>query len=156
MKKITPFLWFNNNAEEAIDFYTAVFKDVKVKDIVRVGGGPAVKGQVLTASIELFGQEFVMLNGGPQFQFNEAVSFVVNCSNQEEVDYYWERLSDGGSLSRCGWLKDRFGLSWQVVPTILPKMLQDNDPARSQRVMQAMMQMDKIHIPTLEKAFAGE
>lgn len=156
MKKITPFLWFNNNAEEAIDFYTAVFKDVKVKDIVRVGGGPAVKGQVLTASIELFGQEFVMLNGGPQFQFNEAVSFVVNCSNQEEVDYYWERLSDGGSLSRCGWLKDRFGLSWQVVPTILPKMLQDNDPARSQRVMQAMMQMDKIHIPTLEKAFEGE
>ena len=156
MKKITPFLWFNNNAEEAIDFYTAVFKDVKVKDIVRVGGGPAVKGQVLTASIELFGQEFVMLNGGPQFQFNEAVSFVVNCSNQEEVDYYWERLSDGGSLSRCGWLKDRFGLSWQVVPTILPKMLQDSDPARSQRVMQAMMQMDKIHIPTLEKAFEGE
>ena len=157
MQKITPFLWFDGNAEEAMNFYTSIFKDAKISNVVRYGkGGPAPEGTVLTASFELFGQNFVALNGGPQFKFTEAVSFVVNCESQAEVDYYWEALSEGGEESRCGWLKDRFGLSWQVVPTILSKLLGDKDAKKAGRVMQAMMKMDKIDIATLQKAYDAE
>jgi predicted 3-demethylubiquinone-9 3-methyltransferase (glyoxalase superfamily) len=154
MQKITPFLWFNNNAEEAINFYASVFKDAEIKNVARYGdAGPGPKGQVMTASFVLNGQEFIALNGGPQFQFTEAVSFVINCENQEEVDHYWEKLSEGGQPSRCGWLKDRFGLSWQVVPTILPQLLKDKDPQRAKNVMLAMMKMDKIEIEPLKEAY---
>jgi predicted 3-demethylubiquinone-9 3-methyltransferase (glyoxalase superfamily) len=156
MQKITPFLWFNDNAEEAVTFYCSVFKEAKAGQMVRYGkGGPGPEGQVLTASFELFGQKFAALNGGPLFNFTEAVSFVVNCETQEEVDYYWENLCQGGTPSRCGWLKDKFGLSWQIVPTALSKLLGDKDPAKAGRVMQAMMQMDKIDIAALEKAANG-
>lgn len=158
MQKITPFLWFDNNAEEAAKFYTSVFKEAKLGKIVRYGDAmPAMKGQVLTASLELFGQEYTLLNGGPQFKFTEAVSFVIHCDSQEEVDYYWEQLTTGGGQeSMCGWLKDKFGLSWQVVPTQLIRMLSDADAERASKVMQAMMQMRKIDIQTLEKAYKGE
>jgi predicted 3-demethylubiquinone-9 3-methyltransferase (glyoxalase superfamily) len=153
MQKITPFLWFDNNAEEAIHFYKSVFNNQKTGSATHYGAeGPGPEGQMMVATFELFGQQFIALNGGPQFKFTEAVSFVVNCETQEEVDYYWERLSEGGEKSRCGWLKDRFGLSWQIVPTILPKLLQDKDKAKSGRVMQAMLQMDKIDIKTLQQA----
>jgi predicted 3-demethylubiquinone-9 3-methyltransferase (glyoxalase superfamily) len=157
MQKITPFLWFDNNAEEALRFYTAVFKEAQQGEMVRYGDAvPALKGQVLTATINLFGQQFILLNGGPKFRFTEAVSFVVNCESQEEVDYYWNKLSEGGEESRCGWLKDRFGLSWQVVPTALVRLLNDKDAAKANRVMQAMLQMNKIDIAALEKAAEGE
>ena len=150
---ITPFLWFNDKAEEAMNFYVSVFKNSKVLGVVRYGdAGPGPKGTVMTASFELNGQPFIALNGGPKFTFTEAVSFVINCQNQEEVDHFWDALSEGGRTDRCGWLKDRYGLSWQVVPTILPKLLQNTDPAKSQRVMKAMLQMTKIDIKTLEQA----
>ena len=157
MQKITPFLWFDNNAEEAMNFYTSVFKNSKVKtgsdspsDI------PSAKeGDFLVGSFELEGVEFMVLNGGPMFKFNESVSFMIHCENQQEVDYYWEKLTDGGEESMCGWLKDKFGLSWQVTPIQLPKMLGDDDPDKSKRVFEAMMQMQKIDIATLEKAYAG-
>jgi predicted 3-demethylubiquinone-9 3-methyltransferase (glyoxalase superfamily) len=153
MQKITPFLWFNNNAEEAIQFYTSVFKESAIVKIVRYGNeGPGPKGSVMTATMKLHGQEFVLLNGGPQFKFNDSVSFVVNCNNQEEVDYYWEKLSEGGEKSRCGWLKDKFCLSWQVTPTILIKLIEDEDKEKSDKAMKAMMQMDKIIIKDLEGA----
>jgi len=153
MQKIIPFLWFNNNAEEAVNFYASVFKDSRILNIARYGdAGPGPKGQVMTASFQLNGQEFIALNGGPHFKFTEAISFVVNCQTQEEVDEYWDKLSDGGEKSRCGWLKDKFGLSWQVVPTILSKLLGDKDAEKSKRVMSAMMQMDKIDIAKLEQA----
>lgn len=156
MQKITPFLWFNDNAEEALNFYTSVFKEAKAGNVVRFDV-PGQQGKVLTATMELFGQTFTLLNGGPQFEFTEAVSFVVNCESQEEVDYYWEKLTaNGGKESMCGWLKDRFGLSWQIVPTALPKLLGDKDPAKAGRVMQAMLQMRKLHLPTLEAAYQGE
>src|SRR5437660_12484374 len=158
MQKITPFLWFDDKAEEAATFYTSVFKNSKIGKIARydesgekASGRP--KGSVMTVEFELEGQEFVALNGGPMFKFTEAISFVVNCETQEEVDYFWTKLSVGGEESRCGWLKDKFGLSWQVVPTVLIEMLADKDAAKAKRVMHAMLQMDKIDIPTLKKAY---
>ena len=156
MQKITPFLWFDNNAEEAANFYVSVFKNSKVLNVARYSdAGPGPKGTVMTAEFELDGQEFVALNGGPRFKFTEAISFVVNCDTQEEVDYYWERLSEGGEKSRCGWLTDKFGLSWQVVPTILNKLVADKDPEKSKRVMEAMLKMDKIDVEPLQRAYEG-
>lgn len=153
-QKITPFLWFDNQAEEAINFYTSIFKNSRVVSVTCYGEeGPGPKGQVMTAAFQLDGQEFVALNGGPQFKFTEAISFVVNCETQEEVDNFWEKLSEGGEESRCGWLKDKYGLSWQIVPSILVKLLQDKDAEKSGKVMKAMMQMDKIDIETLEQAY---
>jgi len=156
MQKITPFLWFDNNAEEAANFYVSVFKNSKVLNIARYGEvGPGPKGTVMTVEFELDGQEFVALNGGPRFKFTEAVSFVVNCDTQEEVDYYWERLSEGGEKSRCGWLRDKFGLGWQVTPTILGKLLADKDQEKANRVMQTMLKMDKLDIEPLQRAYEG-
>ncbi len=158
MLKITPFLWFDDNAEEAVNFYTSIFNknsNVGTKALYDEEGAKASgkqKGTVMVVPFQLNGQEFIALNGGPQFKFNEAVSFVVNCETQEEVDYYWEKLSQGGQESQCGWLKDKYGLSWQVVPTILSKLLSSGNAAKSQRVMHAMLQMKKIDIPTLQKA----
>src|SRR6266403_9680 len=154
MQKITPFLWFDNNAEEAANFYVSIFKNSKVVSIARYGdAGPGPKGTVMTVAFQIEGQEFVALNGGPLFKFNEAISFVVNCETQGEIDKFWEKLSEGGEKSRCGWLKNEFGLSWQVVPTVLGEMLQDEDPNKSQRVMQAMLQMDKMDIAALKQAY---
>ena len=154
MQKITPFLWFDDQAEEAMNFYVSVFKNSKVLGVVRYGeAGPGPKGSAMTAKFELEGQEFVGLNGGPHFKFTEAVSFAIDCETQKEVDYFWEKLLDGGTESQCGWLKDKYGLSWQVVPTILIKLLQDKDAERSQRVMKAIMQMKKIDIATLQQAY---
>ena len=156
MQKITPFLWFDNNAEEAMNFYTSIFKNSKVLTVSRYGeAGPGPAGTVMTAEFELEGQEFVALNGGPRFQFTEAISFVVNCETQDEVDYFWESLSEGGQKSRCGWLKDKFGLWWQVVPTILAELMNDKDPEKSKRVMQSMLTMDKIEIEPLKRAHEG-
>jgi predicted 3-demethylubiquinone-9 3-methyltransferase (glyoxalase superfamily) len=153
MQKITPFLWFDDNAEEAVNFYTSVFKDSKIKSIARYGdAGPGPKGSVMSASFEINGQEFIALNGGPMFQFTEAVSFVVNCESQQEVDEFWYKLSEGGETNRCGWLKDKFGLSWQIVPTLLPRLLSGTDPEKTKKVMHAMMKMDKIIIRDLETA----
>jgi predicted 3-demethylubiquinone-9 3-methyltransferase (glyoxalase superfamily) len=154
MQKITPFLWFDSKAEQAMNFYTSIFKNSKIVSVTRYGeAGPGPKGTVMTAKFELNGQEFVALNGGPQFTFTEAISFVVNCETQQEVDELWEKLSEGGNKSRCGWLKDQYGLSWQIVPTALVEMLQDKDDKKSTRVMQAMLQMDKIDIETLRRAY---
>ena len=154
MQKITPFLWFDNNAEEAMNFYVSIFKNSKVLRVARYGdAGPGPKGTVMTANFLLNGQEFVALNGGPHFKFTEAISFVVNCETQQEVDEFWEKLSAGGEESRCGWLKDKYGLSWQIVPTILPRLLQDKDPAKAKRVMEAMLQMNKIDIKKLKQAY---
>ena len=160
-QKITPFLWFDDKAEEAAKFYTSIFKNSKIGKMIRydeeaaqASGRPA--GSVMTVEFQLEGQEFVALNGGPHFKFTEAVSFVVNCETQEEVDYFWSKLSAGGEESRCGWLKDRFGLSWQVVPIVLMEMLADKDTAKAKRVMHAMLQMDKIDIPILKKAYDGK
>ena len=154
MQKITPFLWFDNNAEEAVNFYTSVFKNSKIGSVTRYGeDGPGPKGTAMTVPFQLEGQEFTALNGGPHFKFTEAISFVINCRTEEEVDYFWEKLSEGGEESRCGWLKDKYGLSWQVVPTVLIEMLQDKDPAKSKRVMQAMLQMKKIDIKGLQQAY---
>jgi predicted 3-demethylubiquinone-9 3-methyltransferase (glyoxalase superfamily) len=152
-QKITPFLWFNGNAEEAVNFYILVFKDAKVGRMVRYGAeGPGPEGTVMTAPFRLYGQEFVALNGGPQFTFPPAISFVVNCQTQEEVDQLWEQLSEGGSKGRCGWLQDKFGVSWQIVPTVLSELLQAQDAEKSKKVMQAMLKMDKIQIETLKEA----
>ena len=154
MQKITPFLWFDGKAEEAMNFYVSIFKNSKIVSVTRYGeAGPGPKGTVMTAKFELDGQEFVALNGGPQFTFTEAISFVVNCATQQEVDEFWEKLSEGGEKSRCGWLKDKYGLSWQVVPTVLVEMIQDKDAEKSKRVMQAMLQMDKLDINTLKQAY---
>ena len=154
MQKITPFLWFDNNAEEAMNFYTSIFKNSRIEMIRRYGkAGPGPEGTVMTGSFQLDGQQFMALNGGPIFKFTEAISLFVNCENQEEVDYFWEKLSEGGKESQCGWLKDKFGLSWQIVPSVLGKFLGDKDPAKSRRVMQAMMQMGRIDIAALEKAY---
>ena len=162
MQKITPFLWFDHQAEEAAKFYTSVFKNSKVGKILRydeaaakASGRPV--GSVLTIEFEIEGQQFTALNGGPQFKFNESVSFVVYCQTQDEVDYFWQKLTaDGGQESECGWLRDKFGLSWQVTPTVLIEMLHDKDPKKSGRVMNAMMQMQKIDISKLKAAYAGE
>ena len=154
MQKISPFLWFNDNAEEAMNFYVSIFKNSKIGRVTRYGdAGPGPKGTVMSATFQLEGQEFFALNGGPQFKFTEAISFFVNCETQEEVDELWEKLSEGGRKDMCGWLKDKFGLSWQIIPTILGQMLGDKDPAKSQRVMQAMLQMTKIDINGLKRAY---
>jgi predicted 3-demethylubiquinone-9 3-methyltransferase (glyoxalase superfamily) len=160
-QKITPFLWFDDKAEEAAKFYTSIFKNSKIGKMTRYAeqaAGPTGRptGSVMTVEFELEGQEFVALNGGPMFKFSEATSFVVNCETQEEVDYFWSKLSAGGEESRCGWLSDKFGLSWQVVPVVLIEMLADKDKAKAKRVMHAMLQMDKIDIPTLKKAYDGK
>ncbi len=161
MHKITPCLWFDNQAEEAAKFYASIFKKSKIGNITRYGkagfeihGRPA--GTVLTVEFQLEGQEFVALNGGPVFKFNEAISFQVHCKTQEEIDYYWEKLSEGGDgkAQQCGWLKDKFGLSWQIVPAVLGEMLQDKDARKSEKVMQALLQMKKIEIKTLKQAYA--
>ena len=153
MQKITPFLWYDHQAEEAMHFYVSIFKNARVLGVTRYGDtGPGPQGSVMTAAFELDGQTFTALNGGPHCQFTEAVSFVVHCTTQAEVDYFWEKLSEGGQEVQCGWLKDKFGLSWQIVPTVLPELLQSQDPQTSQRVMQALMQMKKLDIATLEKA----
>jgi predicted 3-demethylubiquinone-9 3-methyltransferase (glyoxalase superfamily) len=154
MQGITPFLWFDGKAEEAMNFYVSIFKNSKVLGVTRCGdAGPGPKGSVLTASFELEGQKFVALNGGPHYTFTPAVSFVVNCETQEEVDRYWEKLTDGGKEVQCGWLTDKYGLSWQITPMILIKLLQDKDPAKAQRVMKAMMKMIKIDIKELQRAY---
>ena len=154
MQKITPFLWFDGKAEEAMNFYVSIFKNSGAGSITRYGEeGPGPKGTVMVATFRLDGQEFIALNGGPQFTFTPAVSFVVNCESQEEVDHFWEKLSAGGEKNQCGWLKDKFGLSWQVVPTILGELLQDKNAEKSQRVMKAMMQMQKIDIKALRQAY---
>ena len=156
MQKITPFLWFDDNAEEAMEFYVSIFESAKVLNVARYGdAGPGPKGKVMTARFRLEGQEFVALNGGPHFKFTEAISFVVDCKNQQEVDRLWTKLTDGGTPSQCGWLKDKFGLSWQIVPSALPRMLGDKDPEKAGRVMKAMLQMSKIDIAALERAYAG-
>jgi len=157
MPKITPFLWFDSQAEEAAKFYTSVFKNSKIGTMARYGdAGPGPKGSVMTASFQIEGQDFVALNGGPHFKFTEAVSFVVSCESQEEVDYYWKNLiAGGGQESQCGWLKDKFGLSWQIVPTILSKLLQDKDAKKAQQVMKEMMKMKKIIVADLQRAYAA-
>jgi predicted 3-demethylubiquinone-9 3-methyltransferase (glyoxalase superfamily) len=162
IQKITPCLWFDDQAEEAVEFYTAIFRNSKIVNIARYGeaghevhGKPA--GTVMTVAFELDGQPFTALNGGPMFKFNEAISFQVNCETQEEVDYYWEKLSAGGdeTAQQCGWLKDKYGASWQVVPSVLPEMINDPDSEKSQRAMKAMLQMKKIDIDELKRAYAG-
>jgi predicted 3-demethylubiquinone-9 3-methyltransferase (glyoxalase superfamily) len=157
MPKISPFLWFDTQAEEAAKFYVSVFPNSKITTVVRTGeAGPGPKGSVLTVAFQLDGKEFVALNGGPNFKFTEAVSFVIDCKSQEEVDHYWSKLLEGGGKeSQCGWLSDRYGLSWQVTPTILLEMINDPDSKKSARVMAAMMKMVKIDIPTLKKAYEG-
>jgi len=154
MQKITPFLWFDTQAEEAAKFYVSVFKNSKMGKVLRYGdAGPGPKGSVMVASFEVEGREFTALNGGPQFKFNESVSFVVRCKTQEEVDSYWDKLlAGGGQESMCGWLKDKFGLSWQITPDALLELLSDPDPAISQSVMKAMMQMRKIDIEGVKQA----
>jgi len=156
MQKITPFLWFDSQAEEAAKFYVSVFGNSRIVKTVRYGAaGPGPAGSVMTVQFELNGVPFTALNGGPLFHFSEAISFVVNCQSQAEVDTLWEKLSAGGQPGRCGWLKDRFGLSWQIVPTALPVLLGDPDPVKAQRTMAAMLKMDKLDIVALEKAHAG-
>ena len=156
MQKLIPCLWFDTEGEDAANFYTSVFPNSKILNIARYGSaGPRPEGTVMTVSFELNGLEFVALNGGPDFTFNEAISFQVSCENQEEVDAYWSKLSEGGEEGPCGWLKDKFGLSWQIVPTALPKLLGDPDPEKAQRVMAAMLQMKKIEIAELEQAAAA-
>ena len=155
-QKITPCLWFDGQAEEAINHYISIFKDGRIIDVTRCGdAGPGPKGSVLVATFELLGQQFIALNGGPHFKFNEAISLSVDCKSQGEVDELWEKLSAGGSKSQCAWLKDKFGLSWQIVPSRLVELMQDPDPAKSKRVVEAMMQMTKIDIAKLEAAYAG-
>lgn len=154
MQKIMPFLWFDGKAEEAMNFYVSVFKNSKTVSVTRYGeAGPGPKGTVMSATFQLDGQDFFALNGGPQFTFSPAISFFVNCGTQQEVDELWEKLSEGGEKQRCGWLKDKYGLSWQIVPSALGKMLQDKDPAKANRVMKAMLQMDKIDIERLQQAY---
>ena len=157
MQKISPFLWFDGKAEEAAKFYISIFPNSKIGDILRNGpDGPAPQGSVLTVAFELDGQKFTALNGGPHYKFSPATSFVVNCETQDEVDYYWEKLSAGGKTMQCGWLDDKYGVTWQVVPSVLVKMLQDNDAEKARRVMQTMMQMVKLDIKPLQQAYDGK
>ena len=158
MQKNSPFLWFDSNAEEAANFYVSIFKDSKILKIARYGeAGPGPAGSVMVVNFQIEGQDFIALNGGPLFKFTEAISFVINCQTQEEVDHYWNRLTAGGGQeSQCGWLKDKYGLSWQVTPTILGELLADKDQKKAQRVMQAMLQMKKIDIAALKRAAAQE
>jgi predicted 3-demethylubiquinone-9 3-methyltransferase (glyoxalase superfamily) len=153
-QKITPFLWFDDKAEEAANLYVSIFKNSEIGSIARYGPeGPRPEGTVMTVTFRLDGLEFIALNGGPEFKFTEAISFFVNCETQEEVDELWEKLSEGGEKGQCGWLKDRYGVSWQIVPTVLGEMLQDKDPERAKRVVNAMLQMGKIDIRTLKQAY---
>ncbi len=153
-QKITTFLWFDDNAEEAINHYLSIFKNSKIVNVIRHGdAGPGPKGTVLGATFEIEGQQFIAVNGGPKFKFTEAISLFVNCETQEEVDDLWEKLSAGGRPDRCGWLKDKFGLSWQIIPSVLGEMLQDKDAEKANRVMKAMLQMDKIDISRLRQAY---
>src|SRR5438132_5918684 len=157
MQKITPFLWFDNQAEEAANFYASVFKNSKIGTISRYGeAGPGPKGSVMVVTFQLAGEEFMALNGGPLFKFTEAISLSVNCETQEEVDELWEKLSEGGEKGRCGWLKDKYGLSWQINPTVLGEMLSDKDAEKSNRVMRAMLKMNKIVIEDLKRAYEGK
>jgi predicted 3-demethylubiquinone-9 3-methyltransferase (glyoxalase superfamily) len=158
MQKITPFLWFDNQAEEAVNFYTAIFRNAKVVGVTRYGEAGAeaadrAPGTVMTIVFQIHGQEFIALNGGPQFTFSPAISFVVNCATQEEIDDLWEKLSAGGEKIECGWLQDKYGISWQIVPTVLGEMLQDQDAEKTERVMKAMLHMKKIDIETLQQAY---
>jgi predicted 3-demethylubiquinone-9 3-methyltransferase (glyoxalase superfamily) len=156
MQKITPFLWFDGKAEEAVNFYVSIFKNSQIISMVRFGeAGPGPEGSVMSATFQLEGQEFFALNGGPQFSFTPAISFFVNCETQAEVDELWEKLSAGGKKERCGWLRDKYGLSWQIIPTVLGKLLHDPDPTKANRVMQAMLQMDKLDINRLQQAYDG-
>jgi predicted 3-demethylubiquinone-9 3-methyltransferase (glyoxalase superfamily) len=151
MQKITPFLWFDGDAEEAVNFYTSIFKNSKTVSITHYGEeGPGPKGTLMSATFQLDGQEFMALNGGPQFTFSPAISFFVNCTNQEEVDALWEKLSEGGEKQRCGWLKDKYGVSWQIIPSVLGEMLQSKDAEKSKKVMEAMLKMNKIEVKTLK------
>ena len=155
MQKITPFLWFNGNAEEAVNFYVSIFKHSAVLSLSRYGdAGPGPKGTIMSATFQLEGQKFYALNGGPEYAFTPAISLFVDCETQQEVDELWTKLSEGGEPGRCGWLKDRFGLSWQIIPTALGKLLSDKDPRKAGRVMQAMLQMSKIDIQGLQQAYA--
>jgi len=154
MPKITPFLWFDSQAEEAANFYVSIFENSRIVNVSRYGdAGPGPKGTAMSVTFQLNGQDFMALNGGPQFTFTPAISFFVHCENQQEVDELWEKLSEGGKKERCGWLKDKFGLSWQIIPAVLGKMLGDKDPERSKRVMQALLQMTKIDIEGLKLAY---
>ena len=154
IQKITPFLWFDHQAEEAAGFYVSIFPNSKIIKVIRYGkAGPGPAGSAMTVDFQLEGQSFVALNGGPHFKFTEAISFVVNCQTQDEVDTYWEKLSAGGAEVQCGWLKDKFGLSWQIVPTALPELLSGPDPEKSQRVMKAMLTMKKLDIRALKQAY---
>jgi predicted 3-demethylubiquinone-9 3-methyltransferase (glyoxalase superfamily) len=156
MPKITPFLWFDNQAEEAAQFYVSIFKNSRILGVSRYGdAGPGPQGSVMTATFELDGQQFIALNGGPHFKFTEAISFSVDCKTQEEVDHYWTRLTEGGQEVQCGWLKDKYGLSWQINPTILGEMLSDPDRQKANRVMEAMLKMKKIDIARLRDAYNG-
>lgn len=155
MNKITPCLWFDDKAEEAVDFYLSIFRNSKIVEVMRYGdAGPRPKGMVLSVSFELDGRSFIALNGGPHFTFSPAISFFVSCETQKEVDELWEKLSAGGQRERCGWLKDRYGVSWQIVPAILGKMLQDPDAGKANRVMAALLKMDKLDIDALKQAYA--
>jgi predicted 3-demethylubiquinone-9 3-methyltransferase (glyoxalase superfamily) len=164
MQKITPFLWFDNQADQAVKFYTSIFKNSKVgrilrydEEVAKVSQSGLSAGSALTIEFEIAGQKFTALNGGPLFKFNESISFVVHCDTQDEVNYFWEKLTgDGGQESACGWLKDKFGVSWQIVPTVLIEMLHDRDSEKSERVMKTMLQMRKIDIKTLKEAYAGK
>lgn len=156
MSKITPFLWFDNQAEEAMNFYISLFKNSKIENVSRYGeGAPVPAGTVMSATFVLDGQTIMALNGGPQFQFNEAISFYVDCENQAEVDHFWNKLCEGGAPGPCGWLKDKFGLSWQIIPKRLGQLLGDPNPDRSRRAMEAMLKMSKIDVAALEKAANG-
>ena len=155
-QKITTFLWFDNKAEAAMEFYTAIFKHSKILSVSRYGeAGPGPKGTVMVGAFELEGQRFLALNGGPRFKFTEAISLVIDCETQAEIDYFWDKLSAGGQTQACGWLKDKFGLSWQVVPSVLSELMADKDPQKSKRVMEAMLQMVKFDIARLQAAHAG-
>jgi predicted 3-demethylubiquinone-9 3-methyltransferase (glyoxalase superfamily) len=154
VQRIVPFLWFNDRAEEAVSFYVSIFRNSRVVSVSRYGdAGPGRKGTVMVATFQLDGQDFHALNGGPRFTFSPAMSLLVNCETQEEVDDLWGKLSEGGETNQCGWLKDKFGLSWQIVPTVLGKWMQDQDPEKSQRVMKAMLQMEKLDIARLKQAY---
>ena len=154
MQKITPFLWFDHQAEEAVDFYTSVFKDSKKGKVARYGAGaPAPEGSVMTVTFQIHGQDFIALNGGPLFTFSQAISFVVSCETQDEIDELWEGLSAGGEPQQCGWLRDKYGVSWQIVPVTLGEMMQDRDREKSNRVMQSLLQMNKIDMGKLEEAY---
>ncbi len=156
-QKITPFLWFDNNAEEAANFYVSIFRNSKILSLSRYGGaGPGLKGSVMTVTFELEGQKFMALNGGPHFKFTEAISLFVNCSTQEEVDNLWARLGAGGQEGQCGWLKDKFGLSWQIVPAVLGDMLQDKDAETAKRVTEAMLRMGKLDLKMLKRAYDNQ